>query len=89
MLQPNKLRASLAAGQCVYGLINSIPAPLAVEMIGYAGFDFVILDLEHAGPSSIREIAATHSSIPFMSVAWRGKAMLRKRPAITSLKAPA
>lgn len=49
MLQTNKLRTRLAAGQRVYGLINSIPAPLLVEMIGYAGYDFVILDLEHVG----------------------------------------
>lgn len=49
MLQFNKLRARLAAGQRVYGLISSIPLPLVVEMIGYAGFDFVILDLEHVG----------------------------------------
>jgi 4-hydroxy-2-oxoheptanedioate aldolase len=49
MLQANKLRARLGAGQRVYGLLNSIPAPLLVEMIGYAGYDFVILDLEHVG----------------------------------------
>lgn len=49
MLRSNKLKAKLAAGQRVYGLINSIPAPLLVEMIGYAGFDFVIHDLEHVG----------------------------------------
>ncbi|MBC3885224.1 HpcH/HpaI aldolase family protein [Undibacterium griseum] len=48
MLQTNKLKARLAAGQRVYGLLSSIPAPLLVEMIGYAGYDFVILDLEHA-----------------------------------------
>lgn len=49
MLQTNKLRSRLDAGQRVYGLLNSIPAPLLVEMIGYAGYDFVILDLEHVG----------------------------------------
>jgi 4-hydroxy-2-oxoheptanedioate aldolase len=49
MLQPNKLKASLAAGSEVFGLINSLPLPLMTEMIGYAGFDFVILDLEHVG----------------------------------------
>ena len=49
MLQTNKLRHRLNAGQRVYGLINSIPVPLLVEMIGYAGYDFVILDLEHVG----------------------------------------
>jgi 4-hydroxy-2-oxoheptanedioate aldolase len=58
MLQPNKLRARLAAGQRVYGLINSIPSPLLVEMIGYAGFDFVILDLEHVGvnPQTLEDL---------------------------------
>ena len=49
MLQANKLKASLAAGSDVFGLINSLPLPLMTEMIGYAGFDFVILDLEHVG----------------------------------------
>ncbi|NUT13539.1 MAG: siderophore biosynthesis protein SbnG [Cupriavidus sp.] len=49
MLQPNRLKAALAGGRDVFGLINSLPLPLMTEMIGYAGFDFVILDLEHAG----------------------------------------
>lgn len=49
MLQANQLKASLATGRDVFGLINSLPLPLMTEMIGYAGFDFVILDLEHVG----------------------------------------
>jgi 4-hydroxy-2-oxoheptanedioate aldolase len=58
MLQSNRLRARLAAGERVYGLINSIAAPLLVEMIGYAGFDFVILDLEHVGvnPQTLEDL---------------------------------
>lgn len=47
MLQTNKLKQSLRNGDTVYGLLNSIPAPLLVEMLGYAGYDFVLLDLEH------------------------------------------
>jgi 4-hydroxy-2-oxoheptanedioate aldolase len=47
MLQTNKLKHALRHDKTVYGLLNSIPAPLLVEMIGYAGYDFVILDLEH------------------------------------------
>jgi len=49
MLRPNKLKASLRQGTPVFGLLNSIPSPLIVEMIGYAGYDFVILDMEHVG----------------------------------------
>lgn len=29
------------------GLLNSLPAPLLCEMVGHAGYDFLILDLEH------------------------------------------
>lgn len=47
MLRPNKLKHALNAGTPVFGLINSVAAPLLVEMIGYAGYDFVIIDLEH------------------------------------------
>ncbi|KVW93313.1 HpcH/HpaI aldolase family protein [Thiobacillus denitrificans] len=47
MLQTNQLKRALAEGKTVFGLLNSIPSPLLVEMIGYAGYDFVILDMEH------------------------------------------
>lgn len=49
MLRQNKLKASLNQDKPVLGLLNSIPSPLMVEMIGYAGYDFVILDMEHVG----------------------------------------
>lgn len=47
MLQTNNLKRALQAGEPVFGLMNSVPAPLLVEMLGYAGYDFVILDMEH------------------------------------------
>lgn len=48
LLRPNAVKAKLAAGTPVYGLFCSIPDPTLVEMIGCAGYDFVILDSEHA-----------------------------------------
>lgn len=51
MLRPNRLKRALRDDIPVFGLINSAPAPLLVEMLGYAGYDFVILDLEHASPN--------------------------------------
>lgn len=48
MLQKNLLKQKLADNQAVFGLLNSIPSSLLVEMTGYAGYDFVILDMEHA-----------------------------------------
>jgi len=47
MLTSNRLRQQLAQQQIVFGLIASVPAPIMVEMIAYAGFDFVIIDMEH------------------------------------------
>ena len=47
MLRENKLKRALADGKTVFGLLNSIPSPLMVEMIGYTGYDFVVLDMEH------------------------------------------
>lgn len=32
---------------CSVGLLNSVPSPLLCEMFGHAGYDFVVLDLEH------------------------------------------
>ncbi|KRE71147.1 HpcH/HpaI aldolase family protein [Arthrobacter sp. Soil762] len=47
MPRPRTL-ARLFAGPGAVGLYCSLTAPSAVEMIGHAGFDFVILDTEHA-----------------------------------------
>jgi 2-keto-3-deoxy-L-rhamnonate aldolase RhmA len=47
MLRENGLKLKLSEDQTVFGLFCSLPSPIAVEMIGCAGFDFVIIDTEH------------------------------------------
>lgn len=47
-MRPNVLKQALAEQRLVVGLFCSTPAPVVVEMIGCAGFDFVIIDTEHA-----------------------------------------
>lgn len=49
MLQTNKFKAALRERRTLFGLLNSVPAPLVVEMLGYAGYDFVVIDTEHVG----------------------------------------
>lgn len=51
MLRRNEFKAALGAERPLFGLINSAPAPLLVEMLGYAGYDFVVIDQEHAAPN--------------------------------------
>lgn len=48
MLRPNAVKTKLGAGDEVYGLFCAIPSPVLVEMIGCAGYDFVIIDTEHS-----------------------------------------
>ncbi|WMC09955.1 aldolase/citrate lyase family protein [Oceanimonas pelagia] len=47
MLTINPLKSRLRRNEPVYGLLNSVPGPWLAEMIGRAGYDFVILDMEH------------------------------------------
>ena len=46
------LKQRLLNGECVYGPFVRIPDPVVTEIIGYAGWDFCIIDLEH-GPMSV------------------------------------
>ncbi|WP_127531784.1 HpcH/HpaI aldolase family protein [Paenibacillus kobensis] len=46
-MRPNKLKEKIGRGEPVFGLFVSIPHPVVVEMIGYAEYDFVIIDCEH------------------------------------------
>lgn len=57
MLQNNPLREKLSQGQVVYGAFCGIASPDLVEMLGYAGCDFVIVDGEH-GAIGIETIQA-------------------------------
>jgi 2-keto-3-deoxy-L-rhamnonate aldolase RhmA len=41
------LRTRLASEEETYGLFCSVPAPIMVELIATAGYQFVIIDLEH------------------------------------------
>jgi len=47
-----RLPQLLRGAQPLAGMFVGIPSPALVEMCGYAGFDFVIIDNEH-GPASV------------------------------------
>jgi 4-hydroxy-2-oxoheptanedioate aldolase len=46
-MRPNRVRRKLLAGEPVFGINLQFDSPWLVEMIGQAGFDFVMLDMEH------------------------------------------
>lgn len=50
-----RLKARLQLNDPLYGLFCSMPAALSVELIAAAGYDFVVIDLEHTllGPEQL------------------------------------
>lgn len=49
----NKVKESLEAGKVVIGPFMLSSAPILVELAGYAGFDFVMIDMEHTSTDFI------------------------------------
>lgn len=45
----NKTKARLNEGKAVFGSICNLRDPSVVEIMGWAGYDFVFIDMEHSG----------------------------------------
>lgn len=54
-MRGGKLKRKLGGDQPVFGPFVMLPAPGLVEIAGLAGFDFVVLDMEH-GPHSAETV---------------------------------
>lgn len=46
-MRVNHMKAKLASGEPTFGCSIMIPSPQAVEMLAHAGFDWVLIDMEH------------------------------------------
>ena len=46
-MKTNRMKAKLTAGEPALGCSIMIPSPQMVEMIAHAGFDWVLIDMEH------------------------------------------
>ncbi|SLM62485.1 MULTISPECIES: HpcH/HpaI aldolase family protein [Dickeya] len=83
MLRANQLKRKLATGRPVYGLIASIPSPVSIELIAEAGFDFVIIDMEHVliNPETVENmirVAESYGLTPLVRAAdFNAKTLLR------------
>jgi 2-keto-3-deoxy-L-rhamnonate aldolase RhmA len=58
-MRPNAMKAKLARGEVALGCSLMFPSPQLVEMIAYAGFDWVLIDCEHGsiGPADVELMA--------------------------------
>src|SRR6186997_1622257 len=50
-MKANRMKAKMLAGQPALGCSVMFPSPQIVEMLGHAGFDWVLLDCEHGSLS--------------------------------------
>jgi 4-hydroxy-2-oxoheptanedioate aldolase len=46
-MQKNQIKQKLAAGKAVYGAMVQFPDADLVELLGHAGFDWILIDAEH------------------------------------------
>jgi len=58
-MRTNRMKAKLARGEPALGCSLMFPCAQVVEMLGYAGFDWVLIDSEHGSPGpSYAEVRA-------------------------------
>ena len=51
MLKENRIKTLLSKGLSIFGTTVQTASPEAVEMVGHAGFDYVMIDMEHGAIS--------------------------------------
>jgi 2-keto-3-deoxy-L-rhamnonate aldolase RhmA len=54
-MRTNRMKERIAGGQPALGCSVMFPSPQVVEMLGHAGFDWVLIDCEH-GSASLAEV---------------------------------
>jgi len=80
-LKKNNLKEALKKGKNVFGPFMKFTDPAAVEIMGFSGFDFVIIDSEH-GPISMQSAqnmiraAETANITPVIRVANNNEALI-------------
>jgi 2-keto-3-deoxy-L-rhamnonate aldolase RhmA len=56
------LRTRILAGETLIGSFSDLASPLAVELLGRAGFDWVVLDLEHGAATEADLLGLLHAA---------------------------
>ncbi len=59
-MKPNRMKEKIARGEPALGCSVMFPSPQVVEMLGYAGFDWVLIDCEHGSHRPRRRGADGH-----------------------------
>lgn len=70
-MKPNRMKQKIARGEAALGVSLMFPSPQIVEMIGHAGFDWVLLDCEHGSltPADVEVMAMAADSVGITAIA--------------------
>src|SRR4029078_8546467 len=70
-MKPNRMKVKLLTGQPALGCSLMFPSPQIVEMLGHAGFDWVLLDCEHGSLSlsDVEMMAMAADAVGISSIA--------------------
>lgn len=80
---PNTLKAALRDGRRQIGLWNSLCSNIVSEVLAYAGYDWIVVDTEHA-PSAPMDVLsqlqalATGTAEPLVRVAWNDAVLMKR-----------
>lgn len=64
-VKKNPVKEAIRNGKTAFGLYIGVPSPMMVELAGYAGFDFVRIDISHSAvdlPTIVNMIRAAEAS---------------------------
>jgi 4-hydroxy-2-oxoheptanedioate aldolase len=82
-LPPNSLKAALRSQQRQIGLWSSLSSSLVAEVLAYAGYDWIVVDTEHA-PSDTMDVVAQLQALasgtaePVVRVAWNDSVLIKR-----------
>lgn len=70
MMERRSLRKRLLDNEIVFGMFYKLNSPIATEMMGMAGLDFIVVDCEHSplGYESVEQIVRTAENVDLASV---------------------
>ncbi len=82
-LKPNTFKRALAAGRTQIGLWCSLASPIGAEILGDAGFDWILIDTEHApnDPYQVMQLlqaCQAGTATPVVRVAWNDPVMIKR-----------
>ncbi|KAI3958212.1 hypothetical protein MKW92_029502 [Papaver armeniacum] len=84
---PKTLKSRLANGETLYGMFLLSLSPTLAEIAGHAGYDYVVVDLEH-GEGGISKRTASIIRVPESTETWAKKALDLGPQAVSYCKFP-